>query len=60
LGSKDHTAFLVGYGASSDGYWGDYVDNHTNNRYHGFWTLRTWNQDIQTTTIYPMHIDASN
>jgi cell wall-associated NlpC family hydrolase len=50
-GHHDHMAILVGSGTSTDGYSGQYVDAHTNNRYHAFWTLRTWNQHIQTTTL---------
>lgn len=59
-GRMNHVNIIVGYGTSSDGYYGDYIDGHSNNRYHLYWTTRTYNQDIQTTTIYPMHISASN
>jgi hypothetical protein len=58
--TSDHGSMVVGYGTSSDGYTGDFTDSHTNTRYHAFWTLRTWNTSIQTTTIHPWYIDSGN
>jgi hypothetical protein len=59
-GTMDHASIVVGYGPTADGGYGDYVDAHTETRYHGFWTLRSWNQHIQTTTIHPWYISSSN
>jgi hypothetical protein len=57
-----HTAIQVGYGAdASRPTWkGNYVDYHTTNRYHAFWSLKPYNAAWATTTIYFMHIDAAN
>jgi hypothetical protein len=57
---SDHMSLVVGYGSTSDGYYGDYTDSHSYTRQHAFWTLRTWNTSIQTTTIHPWYIDPSN
>ena len=58
--TSDHGSVVVGYGSTTDGYYGDFTDSHSNTRYHAFWTLRTWNTSIQTTTIHPWYIDNSN
>lgn len=41
-------------------WYGNYIDEHTSNRYHAFWSLKPYNADWKTTTIYFMHIDAGN
>jgi hypothetical protein len=56
----DHANIIVGFGTSSDGWFGDYIDGHTNNRLHLYWTTRTYNQHIQTTVIDAIHVLASN
>jgi len=56
----DHVNIVVGYGTSSDGYYGDYIDGHSNYRYHVFWTLRTYNAHIQTTVINAVYVDTRN
>ncbi len=60
-----HAAIQVGYGTDPNLYpnqvWdGNYVDEHTSNRYHAFWSLKPYNAYYATTTIYFMHIDAAN
>jgi hypothetical protein len=55
-----HSSLIVGYGNTNDGWYGDFVDAHTNNHLHWFWTLRTNNQFIQTTTIDVMHVLSTN
>lgn len=56
----DHVNIVTGLGTGSDGYYGDYVDGHSNYRYHIFWTTRTYNAHIQTTVINPVDIDGAN
>ena len=41
-------------------WYGNYVDEHTNYRYHAFWSLKPYNSFWSTTTIYFMHISSSN
>lgn len=57
-----HAAMQVGYGpdATSPSWKGNYVDQHTSNRYHAFWSLKPYNAAWATTTVYFMHIDAAN
>lgn len=60
-GSIDHAAMQVGYGTDpNSGVYGNYVDSHTTNRYHAFWTLRPYNSEWMTTTAYYVHIDSRN
>ncbi len=56
----DHVNLVVGYGVSSDSYNGDYIDGHSNYRYHVFWTLRTYNAHVQTTVINAVYVDTRN
>lgn len=51
----DHVTIL----ASQDSGF-DWVDSHTNARYHWFWTLQDINPRWQTTTISTWHVSASN
>lgn len=56
-----HFAILVGAGRDPTSHWtGAYVDYHTTNRYHAFWSLRPYNSNWSTTKIYFIHIDARN
>lgn len=60
-----HAAIQVGIGTDPNMYpnqvwYGNYVDEHTNNRYHAFWSLLPYNSEWATTTIYFMHISADN
>jgi hypothetical protein len=41
-------------------WYGNYVDEHTNNRYHAFWSLKPYNAWWSTTTIYFMHVSSGN
>ena len=59
-GDWDHLSIDVGFGTGSDGYYGAYVDYHSFNRYHIFWTGRTYNIHIQTTTIESVRIFYTN
>ena len=58
-----HVDINVGYGTTADSpsQYGDYVDTHTNNRYHVFWTLQKYNVDnAKYTLIYAVQVSASN
>lgn len=60
-----HANMQVGIGDDpnlepSQVWYGNYIDQHTTDRYHAFWSLKPYNSDWATTTIYFMHIDASN
>lgn len=60
-GSIDHVAIQVGYGYDlAYGWLGNYVDAHTNNRKHAFWSLRPYNSLWATTTVYLVPISAAN
>ncbi len=60
-GSIDHVNIMVGHGTDPNSGWiGDYVDQHTTNRRHAFWSLWPYNSDASTTTIYIMRIYSSN
>ena len=48
-GVIDHQAIVV----STDG---QYVDAHTNDRYHAYWTLAQYNPQWQTTVVTVYHI----
>jgi hypothetical protein len=50
-GQVDHVAILTTPGSD-----GDEVDAHSNERYHQFWTLQSWNNQASTTTIHLVHI----
>ena len=51
-GTFDHEAIV----ATTDG---QYVDAHTNDRYHEYWTLAKYNTYAATTRIVVVHIPAS-
>ncbi len=51
-----HVSMMVGSGTDTDGYVGDWIDQHSNDRYHEFWTLKETNAYWQTTTVYYFHI----
>jgi len=60
-----HATIQVGIGTDPNLYpnqvwYGNYIDEHTSNRYHAFWSLKPYNAFWSTTTIYFMHISASN
>jgi hypothetical protein len=58
-----HSAIQVGIGDDAKyghAWYGNYVDYHTNDTYHAFWSLRPRNAMWSTTTIYFMHISSSN
>jgi hypothetical protein len=57
-----HDSMQVGWGTDAYGYYGNWVDEHTSDRKHIFWTLKDapGNTNWMTTTVYYMHIDASN
>jgi hypothetical protein len=60
-----HAVIQVGIGDDpnlepSQVWYGNYIDEHTSNRYHAFWSLKPYNADWKTTTIYFMHVQASN
>lgn len=45
----------------NSGWWGDYVDQHTTDRYHAFWSLKPYNANYMSTTyIRVVHVSASN
>ena len=56
-----HAARQVGYGTDPNSGWtGNYVDEHTSNRKHAFWSLKPYNSKWATTTIYFTHIGPNN
>lgn len=60
-GSLDHVSMQVGWGTDPTSGWsGNYVDQHTNDRRHAFWSLRPYNSQWASTTIHFMHIDSRN
>jgi hypothetical protein len=60
-GSQDHASIQVGWGTDPTSYWyGNYVDQHTSNRYHAFWSLIPYNSQWPSTTISFMHIAYNN
>lgn len=57
----DHEALQVGWGTDpSSGWYGNYVDTHTNDRYHAFWSLVPYNSQASSTTYRLWHIWADN
>lgn len=56
-----HVGMQVGYGTDPDMGWnGNFTDQHQTDRRHAFWSLRPYNNDWPSTTIYFMHIAANN
>lgn len=61
-----HASIQVGIGydpsyPNGQTWYGNYVDTHVTDHYHAFWSLYPYNAAYRaTTTIYFMHIDASN
>jgi len=57
-----HDSMQVGYGTDQYGYYGNWVDTHTNDHEHIFWTLKDapGNTNWMTTTVYFMHISSNN
>jgi hypothetical protein len=54
----NHAAIQVGIGYDwNNVLYGNHVDQHTNDRQHAFWSLKPYNPNWNTTTIYFMHID---
>jgi hypothetical protein len=54
-GIYDHEGIVV----ANDGTSWDLVDAHTNNRYHAYWTLASYNASWATTRIVVLHIPAA-
>jgi hypothetical protein len=60
-GSIDHVGIQTGWGVDPDsGWYGNYQDQHSNDRYHAFWSLRPYNSRWSSTTIIFMHIAYNN
>lgn len=60
-GHLDHMSIQVGIGKDPTSGWsGNYVDQHTTNRFHAFWSLFPYNTQWQTTTITFEHIWSTN
>jgi hypothetical protein len=60
-GIKDHASIQVGWGQDPDSGWsGNYIDQHTTDRFHAFWSLRPYNSQYASTVITFMHIDYRN
>ena len=59
----NHAVIQTGYGTTSKYggaiIQGDYIDSHSNNRYHTWWNLEKYNQNSGTTTIYLVAINPS-
>ena len=55
-----HAAIQTGIGTAEGDWYGNYIDEHTTNRYHAFWSLVMYNANYLTTTVYFMHIAANN
>lgn len=57
-----HVAIEVNYGGTDpdSGWYGDLVDEHTNDRYHAYWSLAPYNSRYQYETIQQMNIDSRN
>lgn len=60
--NTDHVSMQVGIGVDPDsGFYGNLVDEHTNNRRHAFWSLYPYNAANASTTWYQLwHISAAN
>jgi hypothetical protein len=60
-GTKDHVGIQVGWGSDPiSGWYGNYQDQHSNNRHHAFWSLLPYNSQWQTTTVTFVHVDSRN
>lgn len=55
-GTACHWSIDTSIGTDPKGYTGDLADEHTNNRYHVFWSLEDYNPYAATTDIYGYHI----
>ena len=56
-GQPTHWSVEAGYGTDpSSGWTGDYVDEHTSNRYHAYWTLQPYNSYASSTQVYTVSI----
>ncbi|MDT7805889.1 MAG: hypothetical protein QOI78_9322 [Actinomycetota bacterium] len=55
-----HAAIQTGIGTDFSGFYGNYVDYHTTDRYHAFWSLVMYNSLASTTTVYFVHIFPNN
>ena len=56
-----HSALQTGYGTDPDSLWqGNFVDQHSNDRHHAFWSLMPYNANWATTTIYFVHVSPNN
>jgi hypothetical protein len=57
-----HATIQVGHGTDPDSLWvGDYVDEHTRDRKHAFWSLKPYNADRASTTyITVVHVSPNN
>ncbi|SHM73807.1 Putative amidase domain-containing protein, partial [Caldanaerovirga acetigignens] len=54
-GEINHVSIYVANGTDpNSGYSGALVDQHTTNRYHAIWSLSYYNEDRETTNIYPV------
>jgi hypothetical protein len=60
-GVLDHTAIQVGWGTDpTSGWYGNYINQHTTDRRHAFWSLMPYNSQWPSTTIKWVHIWDSN
>jgi hypothetical protein len=60
-GHIDHDGIQVGWGTDPDSKkYGNYQDQHSNDRYHAFWSLIPYNEKWSTTTITFVHVDPRN
>jgi hypothetical protein len=60
-GHIDHAGIQVGIGTEpNSGWYGNFQDQHTTDRYHAFWSLLPYNSQWSTTTITFVHVDAAN
>lgn len=56
-----HAAIQTGIGNDANyPYWGNYVDYHSNDTRHRFWSLKPSNPYWQSTTVYFVHIWTGN
>lgn len=56
-----HAAIQVGIGTDPGSGWvGNYVDQHSTNRRHAFWSLKPYNVHWSTTTVRFEHIATNN
>jgi hypothetical protein len=60
-GHMDHATIQVGIGTDPEsGWYGNYVDQHSTDHKHEFWSERPRNSKWATTTIYFMHVLPDN